>query len=383
MESNKLYTPAFLVLCLSYTLFSASFNMILPELPAYLSSLGGAEYKGLIISLFTLTAGLSRPISGKLADLIGRKPVIFFGISVCIVCSLFYPILTTVWAFLLLRLVHGFSTGFSPTATVAYVADITPIQRRGEAIGIISVCMNVGASIAPPFGSFIAVQFSLSTMFMASSMAALVSFLVLLGLKETLVERQRFQVQFLRINRNEIIERSAIFPALICLLTYAGFGAILTIMPDRAVYLEMSNKGLFFTFITAFSILSRLIAGRLSDQFGRVPVMKVGVALLVVSTWLLGESDSTTWLFFASSFFGFSAGIVGPAIFAWSIDRTKDDRRGRALGTVFIGLEIGIGFGALASAFIFDNNHDNFAWAFRLIAAMNLIALLLLLFNDR
>ena len=42
--------------------------MIIPELPDFLSHLGGAEYKGLIISLFTLSAAISRPFSGKLAD---------------------------------------------------------------------------------------------------------------------------------------------------------------------------------------------------------------------------------------------------------------------------------------------------------------------------
>ena len=52
--------------------------MIIPELPAFLTSLGGEDYKGLIIALFTLTAGISRPFSGKLADTIGRVPIILF-----------------------------------------------------------------------------------------------------------------------------------------------------------------------------------------------------------------------------------------------------------------------------------------------------------------
>jgi MFS family permease len=88
--------------------------MIIPELPNYLSSLGGAEYKGLIIALFTLSAGLSRPFSGKLADKIGRIPVMIFGASVCFVVSLMYPLLSFVSGFLFLRFAHGFSAGFTP-----------------------------------------------------------------------------------------------------------------------------------------------------------------------------------------------------------------------------------------------------------------------------
>ena len=88
--------------------------MIVPKLPSFLTSLGGGELKGLIISAFTLTAMASRPFSGKLADTIGRIPVIMIGSIVCLVCSLIYPVLTSVAGFIALRLVHGFSTGFTP-----------------------------------------------------------------------------------------------------------------------------------------------------------------------------------------------------------------------------------------------------------------------------
>jgi hypothetical protein len=74
-SSRTIYTLQFGLVCLSSFLFSASFNMLIPELPAYLSGMGGATYKGLIIALFTLTAGISRPFSGKLTDTIGRVPV--------------------------------------------------------------------------------------------------------------------------------------------------------------------------------------------------------------------------------------------------------------------------------------------------------------------
>lgn len=101
--------------------------MMIPELPNYLTQLGGAEYKGFIISLFTLTAGFSRPFSGKLADTIGRIPVMVIGASVCFVIGFVYPMITTVAGFFLLRLFHGFSTGFKPTGTSAYVADVVPL----------------------------------------------------------------------------------------------------------------------------------------------------------------------------------------------------------------------------------------------------------------
>src|SRR6186713_3420678 len=147
--SDKIYTGQFWRVCLSGMLFSASFNMLLPELPAYLTQLGGAGYKGLIISLFTLTAMISRPFSGKLADKLGRVPVMMAGAVVCVACSVIYPILTSVSGFLLLRLIHGFSTGFTPTGQAAYIADAVPIHKRGEAMGYLGTASTLGMAGGP------------------------------------------------------------------------------------------------------------------------------------------------------------------------------------------------------------------------------------------
>lgn len=370
-----LYTPQFLLLCLSHVLFAGSFNMIIPELPAYLSSLGGEEYKGLIIGLFTLTAGLSRPFSGKLSDTVGRMPVMIFGTLVCVVCSLLYPLLSSVAGFLLLRLLHGFSTGFKPTASSAYAADIAPYYRRGEAMGILGVSMNIGSSISPPLGSWLANAYSLDVMFYASSGLALFSIAILLGLDETLKSRQRLGLQSVSISRADIIEPRALAPGVVIALSYLSFGALLTIVPDQSAHLGMANKGFFFTSFTAFSVLSRLVAGRLSDRFGRAPVLKVGLLLSALSLVFMGEAGTPAMLLAASGFLGFSTGIVGPAAFAWVIDRSPDEHRGRALATAYIALEAGIGCGALGSAWLYASNAANFPLTFYWAAAMALAAL--------
>jgi MFS family permease len=379
ITATRLYTPSFLQLCSSYALFAASFNMIIPELPAYLTQLGGEDYKGFIIALFTLTAGISRPFSGKLADTIGRKSVIYFGITVCVFCSLLYPLLTSVAGFLLLRLLHGFSTGFSPTATSAYVADIVPVHRRGEAMGILGISMNAGASIAPPIGSFLVNWQSLNAMFYASSAVAFVALLLLLPLKETLANQRRFHPSILRLKSNEILDKYAFLPALLCMATYFGYGVLLTIVPDQSVHLGMSNKGLFFTTFTAMSVFSRLVASRLSDIYGRVPVIRIAIVLLCIAYVLMGMSNSITWLLMASGAIGFATGIAGPAVFAWAIDRSVDSQRGKALATVYIGLEIAIGSGALLGAFIYNNNPLHFAATFYTVAVISAMGFFVLI----
>ena len=95
-NTHPIYNLKFAMVCSSSLLFSASYNMLIPELPAYLSSLGGAKYIGLIIALFTLTAGISRPFSGRITDTVGRVPVMVFGALVCVLCGMLYPVLNTV-----------------------------------------------------------------------------------------------------------------------------------------------------------------------------------------------------------------------------------------------------------------------------------------------
>jgi len=373
-----LYTLPFLLLCISFAFFGGSFNMIIPELPAFLSGLGGADYKGLIIALFTLTAGISRPFSGKLADTIGRVPVIIVGAIVCIVCSLVYPILSTISGFFLLRLCHGFSTGFTPTAITAYVADIVPEHRRGEAMGIMGVSINLGASIAPPIGSYLANAYSLDIMFYASSACALISLLILTNMKETLHPKQSFHPSLLKLKSSEVIDKDAILPAIICGLSYIGFGALVTITPDQCEFLGISNKGLFFTSFTVCSILSRLVAGTISDKYGRVIVIKVAIICLCLSHILMGLSNSPTSLLTATGFLGFSLGIGIPAIFAWTIDRSQANKRGQAMATIYIGLEIAIGSGALIGAALYDNNADNFGITFYVMAIITGLGLFFL-----
>jgi len=245
-------------------------------------------------------------------------------------------------------------------------------------MGIMGISINLGGSIGPLVGSYIAAYQSLNLMFYVSSGIALLSMFLLLNMKETLKEKQTFHPRLLLLKRNEIFDKSSIIPAITCGLIYLGFGAIITITPDQSVHLGMVNKGAFFTSFTLCSILSRLVAGRLSDIYGRVVAIRISAVMLTVGFVLFGMSQSPTWLLAASGLVGFSLGVGIPALFAWTIDRSEIQHRGKAMATLYIGLEVAIGSGALLGAAIYDNNAANFSTTFNIIAIFPLIALLFL-----
>lgn len=377
-QLKRVYGLQFGLLCLSSFLFFSSFNMIIPELPDYLTSLGGEEYKGLIIALFTLTAGLSRPFSGKLADSIGRVPVMVVGSVVCVLAGFMYPLVGSVAAFLLLRFIHGFSTGFTPTGKSAYVADVVPMERRGEAMGLLGLSGSLGMAAGPALGGFIASEFTIDAMFYISSGAAFLSVAVIWHMRETVQSPQKFRLSLLRISRKEILEPRVLAPSLVMLLTAFTFGTILTIIPDFSNFLGIENKGLFFTSFTLSSLAIRFLAGRASDKFGRVMVLRVSTGLLTLAMLVIGAVSSATELLLAGILFGVATGMNSPTVYAWTIDLSHEAHRGRAMATMYIALEAGIGLGALGSGWLYGNENSNFTLVFWSAAVFSLLAFLYL-----
>ena len=376
-KQPSIYTTQFWLLCTSNFLFSASFQMMIPELPDYLKSLGGKEYIGYIIALFTLTAGFSRPFSGKLTDTNGRVPIMAFGSIVCFVCSGIYPFVHTVFGFLLLRFLHGFSTGTKPTATAAYVADIIPEDRRGEAQGMLGIFTATGMSIGPTIGSYLATFTTINVMFYTSSAFALGSILILLNMKETLpkAQKQPFSLKLFKIGWIDIFEPRVLPAFVVMLLLCFSSGVILTLVADQTKLLGMTNKGLFFTISTIASLLVRVLFSKTSDKYGRIPVLIISAVLMIISMIMFAVVDSVTVFVLASISFGFSWGLNTPTLMAWTVDLSHENYRGRALATTYIALEAGIGIGALFAGYLYKGRIENMAISYYLSAFLAFLAL--------
>jgi len=304
---------------------------------------------------------------------------------VCFVCGFFYPWVGTVAGFLFLRLVHGFSTGFKPTGTAAFVADIIPVERRGEAMGLLGVTGSLGMAAGPSIGGWLATHFSLNTMFYCSSGAALLSLAVQGTMTETLpvAQRQKFSWHLLHLNWSEILEPRVLAPALVTLLCLFPYGAVLTVIPDQSGLLGITNKGLFFTCYTVASLFIRLVAGSASDRYGRVPVLLGSSAILVLSMGVLALAQSPAVFLAAAVLFGLGAGLNSPTLYAWTIDLSHEARRGRGVATMYIALEAGIGLGALLAGWIYGNVAHRLPYVHALSALLPAIALAYLYWRGR
>lgn len=381
IQEEKIYTIPFWLLCTSNFLFAASFSMIIPELPDYLASMGGSEYIGYIIALFTLTAGLSRPFSGKLTDHIGRVPVMAFGSIVCFVCGGIYPMVHTVQAFLFLRFIHGMSTGTKPTATAAYVADIIPENRRGEAQGTLGIFTAVGMSIGPSIGSALSNSIGLDPMFYVSSLFALASIIILMKLEETLPKsmKSKFSLKLFRINWSDVFEPKVIPVFWIMVLMSFSYGAVLTLLPDTTKLVGWHNKGLYFTIYTIASIGVRFFFSKSSDKHGRIPILIISSFFLVISMFILAFPVNEITMVISAILFGISSGFSTPTLAAWTSDLAHKNHMGRAMATMYIALEIGIGIGAFLSGYLYKGLSQMTPLPFFIAGLLASIALVVLL----
>ncbi len=375
MEQNQsFYTLQFWLLCASSVLFMASFNMIVPELNAFIETLGGQDYKGSIIYLFAGAALLARPFSGQLADHIGRIPVMIIGPLVCVILGIFYPWATTVWGFLVLRFFHGFSTGFKPTGTSAYLGDIVPANKRGEAMGILGVAGGIGMAGGPLIGGWLSKAVSLNAVFYTSSAVALLSILVLAGMKESLPKTKTVVESLREIRFENLIDLSALRPSIIMFLCVFAFGVVLTTASDFSDFLGIENRGMYFGITLFSSILTRLFSGKWSDRWGRKKVLLLGTITLAIGIVITGLSTSIAMFYFGAFVYGISAGINSPTIFAWTIDLANDHNRGKAMATMFIALEMGIIAGSQQGPFWYDNQPDRLPIPYLLAAGLSLVA---------
>jgi len=373
----KHYPPAFYRLCAAALLFFLSFNLVIPELSSMLKDLHASEYLGWIIPAFSISALVARPLSGWLTDNIGRRSTMILGAAFCIIAGLFYPLIGSITAFLLVRAVHGFSTGFTPTGFTTYTADIIPESHRGRAMGWLGMFNNAGSSLGYGLGAIIALHFGRNQMFWFSSLLGIAALLLFWSLPETAQSSNKRTFEF---KASSLLYLPAWKSSLLMLLVCISLGSILTIMPDYTNSLGFKNKGLFLTVYIAFSLLVRLLSGKISDSLGRPYSTAIGAVFQIISMlFLLFPILGIGFSFYLSAaFYGIGQGFNAPSLFAWASDVATPENRGKALSTIFIALETGVIIGGLMAGKMVTQWKLSYNWVF----SMNLFTFILsLLFS--
>jgi MFS family permease len=346
-----LLTGPFVLVCLATAFFYLSFYLILPVMPLYVRSLGGTPGQiGLIIGYFAFTAMLLRLPSGWLIDRRGARPILVSGMSVFFLASLGYTATTSVGAILGLRLFHGTGMGLFPTAAAVVVTELSPPERRGEAMGWFGIANSIGLIAGPAAGPLIASSLSFLALFLVAAALAGLG-LTCVALSRTPAPRTRGAPGRV-IGWQDVLSRGAVLPSLILLFLYIPYGALLAFVPLMATARGLENPGLFYTAFAVAMLLVRSQAGQISDRRGRVTVILPGLLVAAVALVLLGLASTPAGILTAAAIFGAGFGSVQPALMALTADRVAVADRGKAMGTFFTAWELGIAAGASAAGWL-------------------------------
>ena len=148
---------AVIFILVTVTLDILAMGLIIPVLPKLiLDFLGGqmtdaAKWSARFAVVFALMQFVFSPLLGVLSDRFGRRPIILLsnlGLGLDYIVMAMAPTLS--WLFLG-RIISGITTSSIPTA-MAYIADVTPKQKRAAAFGLIGVAFGIGFTFGPAIG---------------------------------------------------------------------------------------------------------------------------------------------------------------------------------------------------------------------------------------
>lgn len=317
----------------------AGAGSILPLLPLYVKSRGGSDaVVGAVMAAYFAGAFVFQYGAGRLADRLGRMPVLLGGLVVYAAGSALFTLPGPAVLGVVFRALQGAGSGGAMVAALAMLSHALPLDQRGRATGRLYGAQLGGLAVGPVLGSFAGLS-AMRWLFLAAAFASLLSAVpVLLAraphLEDALVAPSRPPSDRERGGRHRVGER-ALFGALVASAAIGVTGGVyeacwsLLMSRHGAVAWEIGVSWTFFAL--PFAVVSKP-AGWLADHFDR--------RWLAVGALLWTAAFCATYPFLPgflllmvlSIFESLGMAIALPACQSLLGEGTAPERQGRAQG---------------------------------------------------
>ena len=325
-----------------------SFGLIIPVLPHLVQEFVGgsiaeaAIWVGIFGMVFAVIQFISSPVQGALSDRFGRRPVILLSCLGLGLDFIFMALANSLPWLMVGRIISGIASASFTTAN-AYIADITPPEKRAQAFGMIGAAFGVGFIIGPIIGGQLgAIDLRLPFWFAAG--LALLNFLYGVFVLPESLPKERRTATFDWSHANPV-------GSMVLLKRYPQvFGlAAVVLIANLAHYVYPSVFVLFAEYqyrwneqqvawvLAAVGVCSVIVqaglVGRVVPKFGERRTLLFGLACGVVGFCIYGMAD-LGWMFLIGLPISALWGLAGPATQALITQQVGADVQGRVQGAL-------------------------------------------------
>ena len=327
------------------------FGLLFPVIPVYAEGFTSSlAIVGLAVGMFSYVAALTMIPFGTLSDRLGRRTILVVGLAMFTVAPLLYILIANPWQLILVRAFHGLAAAtFVPPAN-ALVVEMSPPERRGEALGWFTSAIMVGFIVGPVTGGFLLNLYGFDSTFYASSAVSLVALLLILPWLRGMGVKAAAMVEAVDSPWGWLRQRRAIGALLTVLFTVFGSGTIVAFMPlhGAGIGVTASEVGIVIIAMYASSTVVRAPGGILSDRMGREMVILFGFLVSAASIAFYSLVSSFPLLVVVGIAYGLGMGLAMTASFALVADVASLSARGLAMGAANSSLQAGLAIGATA-----------------------------------
>lgn len=341
-------------------------GIIVPVLPELLEDLTGgsvanaAVIGGYLVFAYAFMQFVFSPVLGNLSDRFGRRPILLASLLGLTFDYLMMSIAPFVWYLFIGRIIAGIAGAALATAT-AYMADITPPEKRTHRFGLIGAAFGLGFIIGPVIGGELG-EFGPRVPFYAAAGLAFANFLFgLLVLPESLPKTSRRKFDIRRANPFGAVAALRKYPAVLWLLAVLFFLQLATqALPTIFSYFTVevfnftsSSIGRTLgAFGIGFAFSQAVLAAPLSKGLGEPAVGIVGLLAATVAFAGIAFSNDVYMLYLFIAV-GTISGMAPPAINGVLSRQVPDNSQGELQGAVNAASSLATIIGPLGATQIF------------------------------
>jgi multidrug resistance protein len=301
------------------------FGIVLPLLPLYADRFGASGLTvGLLVTVYSVAQFFMAPLWGRLSDRFGRRPILLLGLVGSAVAYAVFAWAGTVTALFVSRILAGVGGSTIPVAE-AYIADITPPEKRAGNMGLIGAAFGLGFTVGPALGGITASISSAAPGLLAAGLCLANAVLAFFLLPETRVprprsaERRRPGWAFTPAGIGEVLRAPVLRRVL--LLYFLFTVAFAVIQPTLSLYgasrfgLDAREVGYLFAFL---GLVSAAVQGglvrRLVPRFGEVRLIRASGVPFVGGLLILAWAPSLGWVWVGLSLLAIGYGGTLPSV---------------------------------------------------------------------